>query len=518
MVFAEIGSSLLLFCLVFGMSATVDVHSMRKQLNNRAALLIGISLQFIILPFVGFLVVKAFSLPAVTGITLLAVTSSPGGSYSNWWCSMFNAELALSVTMTGISTLLSIIMLPVNLMLYTRWTYSSDVVKSLDWSALFMSLVVVIGGIVGGLILSARAAKTGNTYIFHQRANRLGNIAGLFLITLSVTVSSTDHETSLWNQDLPFYIGVALPAFVGLGLASWLATKFDLEKPERVAVAVEACYQNTGIATSVAITMFSGTPDLGNAIGVPLYYGLVEALMLAVFCMICWKAGWTKAPIDENLCVVLLNSYEVDETDRREQESAIEVVLGSGDHAKAPNDLVFEQIAYGAYKIDDVSLRHGEQESTRINNQSYFLNGDANRCNDATMGPKDAKHQTNGPVILTRIGYFGSVQIPPSSPTATVSTECIDEDAMVESNPQQTTNRLGKAASSIRARATGYRQTKQAPPETIPTAWSDCDEAGSAPPKSRPYQAIANESPEKERRLANVQLSGNVPARDKTIS
>ncbi|EEC49535.1 predicted protein, partial [Phaeodactylum tricornutum CCAP 1055/1] len=94
MVFAEIGSSLLLFCLVFGMSATVDVHSMRKQLNNRAALLIGISLQFIILPFVGFLVVKAFSLPAVTGITLLVVTSSPGGSYSNWWCSMFNAELA----------------------------------------------------------------------------------------------------------------------------------------------------------------------------------------------------------------------------------------------------------------------------------------------------------------------------------------------------------------------------------------------------------------------------------------
>ena len=144
---AEIGSSLLLFCLVYGMSATVDLRSMRRQIGNVWALLIGITLQFVILPFCGFCVVKILNLPAVTGITLLVITSSPGGSYSNWWCSMFNAELALSVTMTGLSTVLSIIMLPVNLLLYTKWTYSDDVVQSLDWTALFVSLVVVISGI-----------------------------------------------------------------------------------------------------------------------------------------------------------------------------------------------------------------------------------------------------------------------------------------------------------------------------------------------------------------------------------
>jgi predicted Na+-dependent transporter len=81
--FAEVGSSLLLFFLVFGMSATVDIHQVRKQLRNRNALLTGIALQFLILPFVGFVVVKILKMDAPTGITLLVVTSSPGGSYSN---------------------------------------------------------------------------------------------------------------------------------------------------------------------------------------------------------------------------------------------------------------------------------------------------------------------------------------------------------------------------------------------------------------------------------------------------
>jgi predicted Na+-dependent transporter len=82
---AEVGSSVLLYFLVFGMSATVDIRQLRKQVRNRNAILIGISLQFIILPFLGFVVVKLLKMNSTIGITLLVVTSSPGGSYSNWW-------------------------------------------------------------------------------------------------------------------------------------------------------------------------------------------------------------------------------------------------------------------------------------------------------------------------------------------------------------------------------------------------------------------------------------------------
>lgn len=77
--------NILLFALVFGMSATVDVRSMVKQITNVTAISIGIGCHFFFLPLLGFVVVKCFGLSQPTGLTLLVITSSPGGSYSNWY-------------------------------------------------------------------------------------------------------------------------------------------------------------------------------------------------------------------------------------------------------------------------------------------------------------------------------------------------------------------------------------------------------------------------------------------------
>jgi predicted Na+-dependent transporter len=81
----DITGIVLLFCLVFGMSATVDIGCLYAQLQNRKAIGTGILLQFLVLPFIGFTVVKTLNLNHAMGITLLVVTSSPGGSYSNWY-------------------------------------------------------------------------------------------------------------------------------------------------------------------------------------------------------------------------------------------------------------------------------------------------------------------------------------------------------------------------------------------------------------------------------------------------
>lgn len=263
---------------------------------------------------------------------------------------MFNADLALSVTMTGLSTILSTFMLPLNLLIYASGSYSNDVVQSLDWTALFMSLVVVIGGITSGIGCSAWQ----NSTRFNLLANKAGNLAGVALVLYSALVSSTSSDASLWNQNLKFYIGVALPAVIGVCIATYLASKAQLDKPERVSVAVEACYQNTGIATSVAITMFQGS-DEALAVGVPLYYGIVEATLLAIYCLTCWKAGWTKAPSNENICVVIATSYEVEKA-RLESPNAIEVVHNAkSEEGQDIEDLVFTQTNEG-YKVDEEAL------------------------------------------------------------------------------------------------------------------------------------------------------------------
>jgi len=84
-VYAILGN-VLLFGLVFSMSATVDIESLCVQVRNGKAIMTGIICQFVLLPALGFLVVRTIlhKESAGMGITLLVVTSSPGGSYSNW--------------------------------------------------------------------------------------------------------------------------------------------------------------------------------------------------------------------------------------------------------------------------------------------------------------------------------------------------------------------------------------------------------------------------------------------------
>ena len=72
--------------------------------------------------------------------------------------------------------------------------------------------------------------------------------------------------------------------------------------------------KNVAIATSVAASVFTGT-ERTEAVSVPLFYGIVEAVLIGIYCVFAWKMGWTKAPADEKFCIVIAKTYEVPDFD-----------------------------------------------------------------------------------------------------------------------------------------------------------------------------------------------------------
>mmetsp|Transcript_3158 Transcript_3158/g.3029 ORF Transcript_3158/g.3029 Transcript_3158/m.3029 type:complete len:490 (-) Transcript_3158:59-1528(-) len=350
---AEVISSVLLFLLIFGMSATVDAHNMIDQLRNKFAICTGLGMQFLIMPFLGFVTVKLLDgqgMNMAMGITLLIVTSSPGGSYSNWWCSLFNADLTLSVAMTALSTLLSIVFLPANLVLYTHAAYGADdVLDSVNFGKLFISLGIVIAAIFLGL--GASLAFSGQQK-FNRMANRVGSFAGVILVVFSLLVSmnSKEKDSKLWGQSWSFYVGVSMPCIMGLILANLISFfirgrqqdgggyNYRLDKPQVVTISVECCYQNVGIATSAAIAMFPDSETRGQALCVPLFYGILEAVLLALYCLLAWKLGWTRAPADEKLCVILAKTYEVVENNNNNNDDTTQIIKSSDPN----NDIIIE--------------------------------------------------------------------------------------------------------------------------------------------------------------------------------
>lgn len=293
-------AQVLLFALSAGMAASVDTAVLRDKFKRWQSIALGLFFQFCILPFVGFCTVRIFDLDPVFGIALLAVTSSPGGAYSNWWCSLFNADLALSIAMTTCSTLVSVAATPLNLIFYANFAYGR--VPELNWGSLLGSIAVVVCAILTGTLISI---------CFPQRRrlfNVLGNIGGLCLIIFSAVVSSSDDP--IWDKDTTFYVAVALPCLAALLIAFVTCYLFPrISGPECVAVTVETSYQNTGLALAIALATF-GEEDRARAAGVPLYYGCVQVVCLPLFLLCVWKAGLTLAPRHIALHRAILGDFQ----------------------------------------------------------------------------------------------------------------------------------------------------------------------------------------------------------------
>ena len=177
-----------------------------------------------------------------------------------------------------------------------------NIVESLDFGAIFITLGVVLGAIVSGLFVGYRY----DSPTFHRRANYIGSVWGIVLILFSAFLGSglDGAETNFWSMPWSFYVATAFPCAVGMAVANIVARSFSLPYPEIVAISIECCYQNTAIATSVAVTMFSDPTERAEAVSVPLFYGFIEAIIIGIYCIWAWKAGWTKAPRDEKVGTV----------------------------------------------------------------------------------------------------------------------------------------------------------------------------------------------------------------------
>mmetsp|Transcript_4863 Transcript_4863/g.7086 ORF Transcript_4863/g.7086 Transcript_4863/m.7086 type:complete len:173 (+) Transcript_4863:915-1433(+) len=99
--------------------------------------------------------------------------------------------------------------------------------------------------------------------------------------------------------------------------------------------------------------MFEGD-ELAEAMGVPLYYGLVEMFILGIYCIGAWKRGWTKAPPDVSLCTAISTSYEIVTAEKAELGQTIVVSpevaaeIGGVDPGAAgtPDDEAFHYIKH----------------------------------------------------------------------------------------------------------------------------------------------------------------------------
>ena len=94
-VFFQVSSQVLLFLLIAGMSGSCDTKLFLSQFRRPKGIAAGLVCHYLVMPLLGYATVTIFPQPPVTVVTLLIITTSPSGGFSGFWCSLWNADLAV---------------------------------------------------------------------------------------------------------------------------------------------------------------------------------------------------------------------------------------------------------------------------------------------------------------------------------------------------------------------------------------------------------------------------------------
>lgn len=235
--------------VMFGMGLTLSPSDFRPVLQRPKDILIGEIAQFLIMPSLAWLICKILSLPEELSLGVILVGCCPGGTASNVICYLAKGDVALSVAMTGVSTLLAPILTPALVWLLAGESVEVDIVS------MFLSIVqVVILPIVLGLAANHYFKRT--THRIIPLLPMISTLSIAFIIGIIVAHNSS----SILACSLIVAIAVILHNVLGLVLGYGLSALTGSEPSRRSAIAIEVGMQNSGLATSLATTHFAMFP------------------------------------------------------------------------------------------------------------------------------------------------------------------------------------------------------------------------------------------------------------------
>ncbi|MBP5272439.1 MAG: bile acid:sodium symporter family protein [Clostridia bacterium] len=241
----------LLMVVMFGMGLTLRLPDFVEVFRHPRDILLGCAAQFTIMPLLAFALGKVFGLPAGLLAGVILVGTCPGGTSSNVITFLSKGDVALSVGMTGVNTLLAPVLTPAITWLLLRTSVSVDVL------GMFLSIIkVVIVPISLGFVINH---FWGDKLQPVRESLPTVSVAAITLIVASVV--SHNAEQILTTGAIVFVV-VILHNLSGYGCGYLLAKLLKLPLSKRKALAVEIGMQNSGLATSLAGTAF---PNLAMA-------------------------------------------------------------------------------------------------------------------------------------------------------------------------------------------------------------------------------------------------------------
>ena len=234
----------LLQIIMFGMGTAMSLADFVSVARTPKAVGIGLACQLTIMPIVGFSIAYFFNFPPEIAAGIILVGCSPSGLASNVMAYIAKSNLALSVSLTAIATLLAPITTPLLMKIFAGEFIPIDF-WAMMWSITKIVILPIIAGLAFNYLLHGKAA-------WLDRAMPLVSMFGIAIIITVITAAGREH---LLEIGLALLLASLIHNVLGYLFGYNACRLFKLDEKSCRSIAFEVGMQNTGLASGIALEM-----------------------------------------------------------------------------------------------------------------------------------------------------------------------------------------------------------------------------------------------------------------------
>ena len=237
--------------IMLGLGLGLTVKDFKRVLTTPKDFLVGIICQLILLPIIAYLIILVLRLPIEIALGLMIIASAPGGVTSNVLTKFANGDVALSISLTAVGSLISIISVPFIVFTSADLLNITEMSKEITMTgiAIKMALVVTVP-VIFGMIIRSFADN-----FISSNLKMINKITGLLFIIVFIAVWVEERE------NIFSYLAQAGTAVLALNiimmiLAFYIAKFFASGIPQKKCISLECGLQNGTLAVFVATQIF----------------------------------------------------------------------------------------------------------------------------------------------------------------------------------------------------------------------------------------------------------------------
>ena len=271
--------NLILALMMFGVSLSLRLEDFKRIVLSPIAPIAGLFAQFFLLPLATCLFTWALNIDPELALGMILVASCPGGSFSNIMTWLARGNVAVSVSMTAVSSLAAAILTPVNFAFY-GWLnpYTREYLTKITIepsSILILVLLVLALPLVLGMVTGRRLPD------LVVRIQKPLRIFSLLVLMAFVAIAFSSNFALFLERFHSFFWLVVGHNFLALSLGYGMGLMLKLPVADRRAVTLEVGIQNSGLGLVILFTFF---PEAGGMMLITAFWGvwhLVSGLTLS---------------------------------------------------------------------------------------------------------------------------------------------------------------------------------------------------------------------------------------------